>query len=121
MLALAMACCLAPLPRITCRKPADPLAAHPLQLGGVLSPTVPLSLMHACMCGRSGLQEAARAARKRRAGALIEGSFLEEEGEEGEGAGTGEGGEGDELAAAEQRYAAELAKELKVGSPAGHL
>ena len=67
-------------------------------------------------------QEAARAARKRRAGALIEGGFLEEgegaEGGEGEGEGAaGEGGEpGDELAAAERRYAAELAKELKVGA-----
>ena len=68
------------------------------------------------------VQEAARAARKRRAGALIEGGFLEEgegaEGGEGEGEGAaGEGGEpGDELAAAERRYAAELAKELKVGA-----
>lgn len=63
-------------------------------------------------------QDAARAARKRRAGALIEGSFLEEEpleGGEGEGA-AGEGGEeGGELAVAERRYAAELARELKVG------
>jgi hypothetical protein len=63
-----------------------------------------------------GLQEAARAARKRRAGALIEGSFLEEEeaGEGEEGGAQREGGEADELAAAERRYAVELAKELKV-------
>lgn len=71
------------------------------------------------------LQEAARAARKRRAGALLEGSFLEEEGG-GEGAGAdaagaeGAGGEaGDELAAAEQRYAQELAREIQVRRAGG--
>ncbi|GAB4820488.1 hypothetical protein N2152v2_007534 [Parachlorella kessleri] len=66
------------------------------------------------------LQEAARAARKRRAGALIEGSFLggEEGGEGAEGRDGGEGGqESDELAAAERRYAAELAKELQASKP----
>lgn len=62
------------------------------------------------------LQEAARAARKRRAGALIEGSFLEAKGEGGKGGEAGTVGEPeDELAAAEARHTAELAKELKVG------
>ena len=69
------------------------------------------------------MQEAARAARKRRAGALIEGSFLGDE-EGGEGADRRDGGEGgqeaDELAAAERQYAAELAKELKVRSVGLH-
>ncbi len=67
----------------------------------------------------AALQEAARTARRRRAAAAAGGDVFV--GEEGEGANAAGGGAltaEEEMEAAEARYAAELAKELKVG-PAG--
>lgn len=69
----------------------------------------------------AALQDAARAARRRRAAAAAGGDvFVGEEGEGGEGGAAGGALTAEEeLEAAEARYAAELAKELKVGTPAG--
>lgn len=66
----------------------------------------------------AALQEAARAARKRRAAAARGGDVFVGEEEEG-GAGAGPLTAEEEAEAAEARYAAELAKELKVGGCRG--